>query len=287
MSFGAWFFDYDNDGWPDLFVTSYYFSLEEVVHSYMGLPRKGETLKLYKNMRDGTFRDVTAEANLERIFMPMGANFGDIDNDGFLDIYLGVGDPSYTALMPNVLLHNQDGKRFVDITTSSGTGALAKGHGIAFADLNNDGNEDIFVVMGGPELGDRNTSRLFKNPGGHGNDWVTLRAVGVKSNRGAIGARITVTVQNEGRRRTICRTVGSGGSFGASPLQQHIGLGKSARIENIEVWWPATKTRQSFSNVKPNQFLEIKEFEKTPTKLIRPTFRLGGPARPAASHPGS
>ncbi len=276
MSFAAWFFDYDNDGWPDLFVTSYYFSVEEVAHSYMKLPRKGETLKLYKNMKDGTFRDVTVETGLDRVFMPMGSNFGDVDNDGFLDIYLGMGNPSYTTLLPNVLLHNKEGKRFVDITTSSGTGALAKGHGVAFADLNNDGDEDLFIVMGGPEPGDRSTSRLFENPGGHGNDWITLNLVGVKSNRSAIGARITVTVESGGHRRTICRTVGSGGSFGASPLQQHIGLGKSARIENIEVWWPVSKTKQNFANIKPNQFLEVKEFEKTPTKLIRHSFRLGG-----------
>jgi hypothetical protein len=283
MSFAAWFFDYDNDGWPDLFVTSYYFSVEEVAHSYMGLPRNGETLKLYKNMKDGTFRDVTDETGLDRVFMPMGANFGDVDNDGFLDIYMGMGNPSYTTLMPNVLLHNKEGKRFVDITTSSATGALAKGHGVAFADLNNDGDEDLFVVMGGPAPGDLYTSRLFENPGGHGNDWITLRLVGVKSNRSAIGARITVTVENGGRHRTICRTVGSGGSFGASPLQQHIGLGKSARIEDIEIWWPASKTKQNFANVKPNQFLEVKEFEKTPTKLTRYSFRLGGPARRAGS----
>lgn len=276
MSFGTWFFDYDNDGWPDLFVTGYYMSLEEVARSYMGLPRKGETLKLYKNLGNGKFRDVTVETGLDRVFMPMGANFGDIDNDGYPDIYLAVGNPSFACLMPNVLLHNQNGKRFVDITASSGTGALAKGHGVAFADLNNSGDEDIFVVMGGPIPGDSYTSRLFRNPGQHGNDWITVRLVGVKSNRSAIGARIAVTVDNEGNgRRTIWKTVGSGGSFGASPLQQHIGLGKSARIEKIEVWWPASKTKQTFSGVAANQFVEIKEFGKSVTKLVRPSFRLG------------
>jgi hypothetical protein len=121
---------------------------------------------------------------------------------------------------------------------------------------------------------------LFENPGKHGNDWITLRLVGVKSNRGAIGARIAVTVVNEGgERRSIWRTVGSGGSFGASPLQQHVGLGKAAKIEKIEVWWPASKTRQSFENVGVNQFIEIKEFEKSFTPLARSSFRLGGPAR--------
>ena len=280
FAFGAWFFDYDNDGWPDLFVTSYYASVEESARSYLGLPRKGDTLKLYKNKGDGTFQDVTAEVGLDRVFMPMGCNFGDIDNDGFLDIYLGMGNPSFASVLPNTLLHNQQGKRFVDISTSSGTGAISKGHGVAFADLGNRGDEDIFIVMGGPSIGDSNTARLFENPGGHGNDWTTLRLAGEKSNRSAIGARIAVTVTNAGQgRRTIYRTVGGGGSFGESPFEQHIGLGKSASIESIEVFWPASKIRQKFTDVKTNQFLEIKESSSTLTKLNRLSFRLGGPSR--------
>ena len=279
MSFPAWFFDYDNDGLPDLFVASYYFSMEEVVRSYMGLPRRGETLKLYKNKGDGTFQDVTAETNLDHIYTPMGSNFGDVDNDGFLDIYLGNGDPSFLSVVPNVLLRNQGGKRFVDISASSGTGAIAKGHGTAFADFGNNGNQDILIVMGGPTVGDHFQTRLFRNPGNHGNEWITLKLVGVKSNRCAIGARITVTVTNAGGvRRNICRTVGSGGSFGASPLEQHIGLGPSAKIENIEIWWPASKSRQNFTNVPTNQFLEIKEFAGAYTKLVRKSFEVGGAA---------
>ena len=87
--------------------------------------------------------------------------------------------------------------------------------------------------------------RLFENPG-HGHDWLSVRLVGVKTNRAAIGARITLTVENEGRgTRSIHRTVGSGGSFGASPLEQHIGLGKSARIVELEIWWPMSNTRQT------------------------------------------
>ena len=283
MSFAAWFFDYDNDGWPDLFVTADFLSVEEVARSYMGLPRKVETLKLYRNLGNGKFQDVTADVNLDRVFMPMGANFGDLDNDGFLDIYLGSGNPSFASMvLPNVLLHNQAGKSFTDITASSGMGALAKGHGIAFGDLNNDGDEDVFVVMGGPQPGDRFPSRLFENPGKHGNHWITVRLVGVKSNRCAIGARIAVTVLDQGQQhRTIWRTVGSGGSFGASPLQQHIGLGKSVKIEKLEVWWPTSKTKQTFDNVPTDQFLEIREFQKSFTSEIRRPFELGGPARRA------
>ena len=280
MSFAAWFFDYDNDGRPDLFVTDYFLSVDESVRSWLKMPRRAETVKLYRNNGDSTFRDVTAEVGLDHVYMPMGSNYGDIDNDGFLDIYLGMGNPSFASLLPNTLLRNQGGKRFVDITASSGTGAISKGHGVAFADLGNTGDEDIFIVMGGPHAGDSNTSRLFRNPGGHGNDWITLRLAGVKSNRSAIGARITVTVDNAGAgRRQMVRTVGSGGSFGASPLEQHIGLGRSATVENIEVWWPASNTRQNFAHVRPDQFLEIREFDAAPRPLSRPSFQVGGAVR--------
>lgn len=276
-SFAAWFFDYDNDGWPDLFVTSYANSTEEVARSYLGLPHNAETLKLYKNLGNGTFKDVTADAGLDHVYMPMGSNFGDIDNDGYLDIYLGNGNPSYGSEVPNVLLHNRAGKSFVDISSSSGTGAMVKGHGVAFADFANDGNQEIFAVMGGAVPGDRHNARLFEPPS-NGNDWITVHLIGVRSNRSAIGARIKVTVSNAGAaQRSIYRTVSSGGSFGASPLEQHIGLGKSAHIDTIDIWWPTSKTHQSFSNVPVNQFLEIKEFASTYTKLHRHSFHLGGP----------
>jgi tetratricopeptide (TPR) repeat protein len=281
--FATWFFDYDNDGLPDLFVTSFFASIDETLRTYLALPHNAETLRLYKNMGNGTFRDVSVETGLNKVFMPMGANFGDIDNDGYLDIYLGTGNPSYASLLPNVLLRNHDGKYFVDVTSSSGTGELHKGHGVAFADLARNGNEDIIAEMGGATVGDSHVLRVFENPG-HGNDWINLKLVGVKSNRVAIGARIKVTVDNEGHgTRSICRTVGSGGSFGASPLEQHIGLGKSSRILSIEVSWPASKTQQVFRDVQKNQFLEIKEFADKYTVLDRKPVRLGGPKRSSTS----
>jgi tetratricopeptide (TPR) repeat protein len=276
-TFVSWFFDYDNDGWPDLFVTSYYTSVEETLQTYLGLPHKAGTLKLYKNLGNGAFRDVTKETALDKVFMPMGANFGDVDNDGYPDIYLGTGDPSYASELPNVLLRNKEGKSFVDVTASSGTGELHKGHGVAFADMDNDGDEDIVTSIGGATPGDRHAFRLFENPG-NGNDWISLKLVGVKANKAAIGARIKVTIKDEdAKTRAIYRTVGSGGSFGASPLQQHIGLGKSAQILSIEIFWPdGSKTPQTFSNVAKNQFLEIKEFGTEYTKLERRPYRLGG-----------
>jgi hypothetical protein len=118
--------------------------------------------------------------------------------------------------------------------------------------------------------------RLFENPG-QGNDWLSIRLIGVKSNRAAIGARIKVTVANDGREaRSIYRSVVSGGSFGASPLEQHVGLGHRARILDVEVWWPTSNTRQHFSGVDTNQAVEITEFASGYRKLVRHPVRLGG-----------
>ncbi|HKE87664.1 MAG TPA: FG-GAP-like repeat-containing protein [Vicinamibacterales bacterium] len=274
--FPAWFFDYDNDGWDDLFVSSYFLSIEETARSYMGLPLNAQTMKLYRNQGNGTFRDVTKEANLAKAYMPMGSNFGDIDNDGFLDIFLGTGSPSYAALKPSVLLRNREGKSFVDVTVSSGTGEMHKGHGVAFADLDNDGDEEIIFKVGGATPGDAHAFRLFENPG-NGNDWLEVNLVGVKTNRAAIGARITATIEDAtGAMRTVHRTVNSGGSFGASPLQQHIGLGKAAKRVDLDIFWPASGTKQHFANVTKNRAIEIHEMSDRLVPLIRPPAPLGG-----------
>jgi hypothetical protein len=85
--------------------------------------------------------------------------------------------------------------------------------------------------------------------------------------------------------RSFYRTVGSGGSFGASPLEQHVGLGKSARILNIEIFWPASNTRQNFANLDKDQFLEIKELAPSYTKLERKPVQLGGAGQAAEAKP--
>jgi tetratricopeptide (TPR) repeat protein len=291
QSFASWFFDYDNDGWPDLLVNSFFFSPDESLRSYLGLPYSAETLKLFKNMKDGTFKDITAEVGLDRVYSAMGANFGDVDNDGFQDIYLGTGGPEYGFLLPKVLLRNNEGKSFVDISSSAGIGDLHKGHGTAFADLQNSGHEDLLTSMGGATPGDAHAFRVFKNPG-NDSDWINIQLVGVKTNRAAIGAWIRISVENKGRgTRSIFRTVSSGGSFGASPLAQHIGLGKSARILNLEVFWPASNTSQQFSDISPNHFLQIHEFAKeyktlTPARFQFGDRKTGGPPAPVTAGPG-
>ena len=128
-SFACWWWDYNNDGRLDLFVCNFGNRLSDVIRSHLGQPTVGERPRLFRNEGPGGFRDVTMEAGLDRVLVCMGSNFGDLDNDGYLDMYLGTGRPEYRYVVPNVLFKNVDGRRFEDVTTSSGTGHLQKGHG--------------------------------------------------------------------------------------------------------------------------------------------------------------
>jgi len=148
------------------------------------------------------------------------------------------------------------------VTTSGGFGHLQKGHAVAFGDIDNDGNQDVFEVIGGAYTSDKFWSALFKNPG-HGNHWVKLRLVGVKANRFAVGARIRVQTTEDGKAREIFRTVNSGGSFGASSLRPHIGLGQAAAIDALEIRWPGSGLVQRFSGpIAADRVYEIREGQK-------------------------
>jgi hypothetical protein len=264
--FSCWFWDYDNDGWLDLFVTSYSpqaSSLNEVIQSHLGLPFAGETCRLYRNVGGQRFEDVTAAAGLNLCLVPMGSNFADVDNDGFLDFYLATGSPRYSMLVPNRLFKNVQGKRFADITTSSGTGHLQKGHAVACGDWDRDGDVDLYVQLGGATPGDRFRNVLFQNPG-QGNHWLTVKLVGKKTNRAALGARIKVTLPDGS---AVHRHVTSGSSFGANTLQQTVGLGKAEKIARLEVYWPTSNTRQVFADVPVDQAIEVTEFEREYRRL--------------------
>jgi hypothetical protein len=245
-----------------------------IAADYLGMPRDYRVHQLFRNNRDGTFTDVTAEVGLDHVMYTMGGNFGDLDNDGYPDIYLATGNPDYRTLAPNRMFRNDEGRRFQDVTTSGGFGHLQKGHGVAFGDIDNDGDQDIYVVMGGAYPGDVAQNPLFLNPGHAGNHWVTLVLEGVRSNRAAIGARIKVTVETSAGTRDIYAVVSTGGSFGSSSLQQEIGLGAAKAIRAIEVKWPASGTVQEFKNAPMDAFLKIREGAATPERLERKTFKI-------------
>ena len=273
QSFATWFFDYDNDGWLDLFVSAYAATVVDVAGDYLGLPNRSPRPRLYRN-DGGTFTDVSRQVGLDHPYLPMGANFGDLDHDGYLDIYLGTGDPSFDTLMPNVMLRNARGKRFLDVTTSGGFGHLQKGHGISFADIDNDGDQDIYHQLGGFYPGDKYSNALFRNPG-HGNRFLYLKLVGSASNRAAVGARVKVVLETSEGVQEVHRAVGAVSSFGGSPLRQEIGLGKAQRILKLEVWWPASGTRQEWVDVPLDQLLQVTESESESQVLPLVPVQLG------------
>ncbi len=285
-SFTTWFFDYDNDGWPDLFVAGYSSTPAQVGEFEAGLPTRAEMPRLYHNEHDGTFRDVTHAMHLDRAMLVMGANFGDLDNDGFLDIYLGTGDSLYTSLLPNRMFRNAGGRRFEDVTTAGGFGHLQKGHSVAFGDVGNNGVEDVFEEMGGALPGDGYQSVLYRNPGTPGDHSITLLLMGTRSNRSAIGAEVHVRVMNGKQRREIYRTVGYGSSFGGNPLRQHVGLGAATGAVDVEVRWPGSGVLQRFEELGMDRAYRLVEGEARATPLELKRSKLPNPAVPAMPEAG-
>jgi hypothetical protein len=277
-SFAPWFFDVDNDGWLDLWVSGFDATLADIAAERLGLPHGATPPRLYRN-EGGRFVDRAAEMGLDRPFLPMGANFGDVDGDGWLDLYLGTGDPDFQTLMPNVLLWNDRGRRFADATTAAGLGHLQKGHGVGFADLDGDGDQDLYHQLGGFVPGDRSPNALFLNPG-HGRRFLTLRLVGDASNSAGFGTRVRLVLASPGAspgaapgaapgaspgaapggRREIHRAPGSVSSFGGSPTGRvELGLGDATAVERLEVTWPVSRTRQVFTDVPLDAFVEVRE----------------------------
>jgi hypothetical protein len=264
--------DFDNDGILDLFVgattpehgpepragTDDLAPLAAFVASTLGLPARAETGRLYRGLGGARFADVTAAQGLGRVLLSSGLGVGDLDNDGFLDLYVGTAYPGYEGLMPKVLYRNRGGLGFADVTTNAGVGHLQKAGAIAIADLDGDGDQDIFLNTGGMFRGDRFGDVLFANPGSGGH-WLDVRLVGTRANRSAVGARLRADVNENGRSRSIHRVVGSGGSFGANPLRQWIGLGQATRVEALAITWPGSGHVQVLRNLAADQRLEIVE----------------------------
>jgi hypothetical protein len=274
FSFPTWFFDYDNDGWEDLFCSGYGINnIGDAIRDYLHLPTPAAFPKMYRNNRNGTFTDVTEQVGMQRVCLTMGSNFGDLDNDGWLDFYLGTGDPDLTTVLPNRMFRNDGGKRFQEVTTATGTGHLQKGHAVSFADLDNDGDQDVYARMGGAFTGDTARNALFLNPGTT-NGWLRLRLVGTRSNRAAIGARIEVRLTTPQGPRSLFRTVGSGGSFGANPLRLEIGLGDATGVESIVVHWPAGTPPQTVRGFQLNRAYEVREGTAEPSEAPQRPLQL-------------
>ncbi|ULC60755.1 CRTAC1 family protein [Flaviramulus sp. BrNp1-15] len=262
-SFPTWVFDYNNDGFEDIFVSGY--STVENLPAQM-MMQNIKTNKpinhplLYKNNGDGTFEEVSLSSNLNEPIATMGCNFGDLDNDGFLDFYLATGDPDYFSIVPNRMYHNISGSKFEDITYSAGFGHIQKGHAIGFGDLDLDGDQDIYAVMGGAFEGDTFQNLLFENPLGNKNNWINIVLQGKESNRCAIGAKLILTIEEHGKMRSIYYSVGTDASFGGNSMMAEIGLGKATLIKKLIVKWPHhTKNVSEFTDIEVNKTIKIVE----------------------------
>lgn len=267
-SFSCWAFDYNNNGAEDVFVTAYGDAIGQITPSssaaanYQG-ENVGATPIIYSN--DGkTMTKIDSKNGLNKAAFTMGSNFGDIDNDGYLDFYLATGDPMISSIVPNLLYHNKmssgsSSLKFEDVSFQTGTAHLQKGHGVAFADFDRDGDQDLYTVLGGAYEGDSFQNAYFENPG-NDNKFVVLKLIGSKSNRAAIGARVKLTVKDvEGKRTDIHRKVTSGSSFGGNSLQLEIGVGQATEITNCEIIWPYENSFDSLNNLEINKAYKIVE----------------------------
>ena len=238
----AFFFDLDNDGHLDLFASTMS-AFPDVLNSMV----TGEAIEpnrpfLYRNLGDGTFADIATSAGLKRSFGSMGAGVGDIDNDGFVDIYLANGGPQMARLEPNALFRNLGDGTFADITAPAGTGSLGKGHGATFADFDQDGDLDLYAGLGGHYDADTWDNALYRNDG-PAQHYLSIELVGTQANRSALGAHVAAFASG----RTIRAQRQSGFGFGSSnePLL-HLGLGSATRVDSLHVLWPGQPPQRFF-----------------------------------------
>jgi hypothetical protein len=238
--------DYDHDGWLDIFKTNF----------------SGDTSTLYRNTGKATFDDVTFPAGIGTTtrWLGWGCGFLDVDNNGWADIFLVNGHvyPEVERLTTEagyaqrkVLYRNLQNGRFEDISERLGGPVMqpAPSRGCAFGDYDNDGDIDILIntVNALPEL--------LRCDSTNQNNWITIKAVGAKSNRSGIGARIKCTTEDGSQ----IDEVRSGGSYySQNDLRVHFGLGKRDKVKTIEIRWPSGQA-DTLSDVAANQFITVKE----------------------------
>jgi len=215
-------------------------------------PKGGQSMRVYHNNRDGTFTLVSRELGLTECWGTMSGNVGDFNNDGYLDLALGNGSPKLDRLDPMVIFEN-DGRKFRNTSFAAGLPFTGKSHGVNMADLFGDGRLSILVGAGGAYPGDLLTTSIYC-PNALPGNYLNVRLKGVKSNRSAIGARVSI----EAGGRKQFREVSGGSNFGCLPFEQHFGLGGIPKVDAVEIRWPSGLS-QRFEGPPVNSTVEFTE----------------------------
>ncbi len=225
-SFGCSVADYDNDGFLDIFVANWW----------------GKN-NLYRNLGDKTFEKVSGSPVTEESLNSEGSSWGDFDNDGDLDLFV-------TNDGNNSFFENRSFK-FVKREDLCVANDSSNSNGVTWNDFDNDGDLDIFIANGGNQ-----PNLLYTNPGDN-NNWIKVKCIGSKSNRSAIGTRITLYQQNHKQIREI--SAQSGGGYGAqNGLVAHFGLGETTKIDSLCIDWPSGK-QTTILKLHVNQILTLTE----------------------------
>jgi hypothetical protein len=234
---GVAFGDYDNDGDMDLYVTN-----------TAGVEFEPLRDVLYRNNGSGVFEDVTDEAGVGIIDYSLGAVFGDLDNDGYLDLYVVINGG------PNILYQNNGDGTFTDITLEAGVGDVGFGSNVALGDIDNDGYLDIYVANTG--FGDENVGDpdvLYRNNGGD-NHWLQVQLRCANGSLGGIGARIAVSA---GDLHQI-REISGGRGYAQNSITANFGLGTHTVADEVQVIWPSGVV-QTLAAVPADDFIIIDE----------------------------
>ena len=239
--------DINNDG-----------NLDLLVGNQKGSDTGGGFNKLYKNNGDGTFTDITVSAGLYADFRTRCVSMADYDNDGFIDLYLvNFGG----AAPPNHLFKNDGNSHFVEVGVGSlAQGNLQNGASASWADFDNDGWMDLFLVGGSSQAPGNGFNKLLRNANQNGNHWIEIELCGVLSNASAIGARVSIThLDEEGELVSQMREIQSGTGYNSgNMLRAHFGVGTSEVIDTVTIRWPSG-ILQSTVNLEVDKIIRVVE----------------------------
>jgi hypothetical protein len=265
--FSAAFVDVNQDGRLDVFQAGF---ADAKTSAEMAV--FGENLDRYNSGRsavmiqssDGKFEE--RRGFFDFPMSTMGSSFGDINNDGCYDFYLGTGTPEGWFVLPNLMYLGvaqgaRPAERTVNVSMLEGLGTIQKGHGIVFFDFDEDGDQDIYSSLGGMWPADRWPNEFFVNESRLKNTWVKIRLRGRKTNHFGVGATIRVVGENQSREEIVrYYLMGQGTGFGSAAFIAHIGLMNAVRIKEIEVYWPASGCRKNYG-AEINKLVTLDEGE--------------------------